>query len=82
MEIAAKMNTFDGLPPVKEDFVQKANASTPTLHTTNQDALGIVKPEKDETAALGWKIVDEGPIESMKVLQQGDSVIIDFGTLW
>lgn len=74
------MDTFDGFPPVRQHFAEKANACIPELQTVEQQPLGLVKAEEDTSALLGWKAVPDGPVESMKVLDAGDSIIVDFGT--
>lgn len=76
------MEAFDGLPPVRQHFAEKANAVIPTLNTVEQKPLGLIKAQNDESALLGWTAVSDGPVEDMKVLNAGDSIIVDFGLLF
>jgi len=73
------MDVFAHLPPVNNHFVERANACTPQLSKTRQVPLGLVTVERDETAPLGWCAVPAGKVEDMRVLNDSDSVIFDFG---
>jgi hypothetical protein len=63
-------------------FLAIAESLVPSLRTTEEKPLGIVKIEKYEHALLGWRATADEEMKTKMIeqgLRPGDRVLYDFG---
>lgn len=60
-------------------FLEIAEALKPVLKSTPAPPLRVISVEADESELLGWRAVDAGALQDIKSLDDGQSVILDFG---
>lgn len=60
-------------------FIEIAESLKPKLKTRIERPLKVVKVEKNEQALMGWAAVDEGSVDEVAAMGDGDEVIYDFG---
>ncbi|KAL8278558.1 hypothetical protein RQP46_009050 [Phenoliferia psychrophenolica] len=66
-------------PPQNAHFLEIAESLKPVLTRTPSPPLRIITVEPDASQLLGWRAVDAGSLADIAKLEEGDSVILDFG---
>lgn len=79
--IASSLSWADVYAPMRDKWLQKAEAATPVLHETILRPLTLVKSVSDDAAFQKWRMVPEEGLNNLinKPLKRGDSFILDFG---